>query len=519
MLAYITNSLHTFSLGPEEIIYLADIGLSSGVVTAMLKHDRAFIENASIPSPTPPAPEPTALPAERPAEPETVADAAQYPTEAPVSEPTEPDFHDALAPYGTWVDVGGYGRCWQPSVVTINPDWRPYCDRGHWVYSDCGWYWLSDYSWGWAPFHYGRWFHHNHLGWCWSPGRVWGPSWVSWRYSGDYCGWAPLPPIASFRPGLGFFCGGLSVGLNFDFGIAASCYTFVPVKNFCDYRLRRFALPGEHVARIFNQTVVANNIVSEHNRIINHGIAAERVAAATHIPLRPVAVREANAPASPGLRAEQLEAGGRALSVYRPHWDQHPRTPPTIAGQSGTQTLEPAPVSGINGSATSGSLRSQREPARGSGTIRLPGAQAQYASPSSPAGSRRTDPGASRGVARTEPVNSPLSNVRSENIAKAEPATARPTTTAPLIIRGPGRTGTPSSDATQRHVSRFAASQNSQPFGAPSQSQSGRTSVWASSRFPQGQENQDSNRNRDQFESRLMTTPSALAARAYYLPN
>src|SRR5262249_20837862 len=96
MLAYITNSLHTFSLGPEEIIYLAVIGLSSGFVTAMLKHDRAFIENAFIPSPTPLAPEPTALPAEQPAEPEPLADAAQYPTEAPVSEPTEPDFHDAL---------------------------------------------------------------------------------------------------------------------------------------------------------------------------------------------------------------------------------------------------------------------------------------------------------------------------------------------------------------------------------------------------------------------------------------
>ena len=69
----------------------------------------------------------------------------------------------------------------------------------------CGWYWMSDYSWGWAPFHYGRWFHHARFGWCWMPDTVWGPSWVTWRYSDDYCGWAPLPPGAIYRAGVGFF--------------------------------------------------------------------------------------------------------------------------------------------------------------------------------------------------------------------------------------------------------------------------------------------------------------------------
>src|SRR5438876_206923 len=39
-------------------------------------------------------------------------------------------FYDALAPYGTWVDVQGYGRCWQPTAVVVDPSWRPYCDRG-----------------------------------------------------------------------------------------------------------------------------------------------------------------------------------------------------------------------------------------------------------------------------------------------------------------------------------------------------------------------------------------------------
>ena len=26
-------------------------------------------------------------------------------------------FYDTLAPYGTWVEVEGYGRCWRPTVV------------------------------------------------------------------------------------------------------------------------------------------------------------------------------------------------------------------------------------------------------------------------------------------------------------------------------------------------------------------------------------------------------------------
>src|SRR5438105_14553929 len=47
MLAYVTNSSSTFSLGPEEIIYLSDLGVPSAVVTAMLQHDRSIIESAS----------------------------------------------------------------------------------------------------------------------------------------------------------------------------------------------------------------------------------------------------------------------------------------------------------------------------------------------------------------------------------------------------------------------------------------------------------------------------------------
>ena len=151
---------------------------------------------------------------------------------------TQPDtpvtvnyFYDSLSPYGSWVVVNGYGRCWRPTVCLYNPGWLPYCDRGHWVYTDCGWYWSSDYAWG-ATFHYGRWFRNASFGWCWCPDTVWAPSWVTWRYSNNYCGWAPLPPGTSFQTGVGIVFNGSAVSVGFSFGLGANCFTFVPTHIF-----------------------------------------------------------------------------------------------------------------------------------------------------------------------------------------------------------------------------------------------------------------------------------------------
>jgi hypothetical protein len=75
------------------------------------------------------------------------------------------DFYGPLAPHGYWVETSAYGRCWRPAY--IDQGWRPYCN-GHWVRCDEGWYWMSDEPWAWAP------------------------SWVCWRESGGYVGWAPM---------------------------------------------------------------------------------------------------------------------------------------------------------------------------------------------------------------------------------------------------------------------------------------------------------------------------------------
>src|SRR5262249_9782957 len=154
---------------------LRDLGIPQGVIMSLIEHSQSAGASSVTDMVAPQNPLP-ALPA------------ATNVVTRPLA-PSEPAaaFYSALAPYGTWLDVPGYGYSWQPSVVVIDSGWRPYCDGGYWLWSDYGWYWHSYYSWGWAPYHYGRWYCHGSYGWLWSPDHVWGPSWVCWRNSGAYC--------------------------------------------------------------------------------------------------------------------------------------------------------------------------------------------------------------------------------------------------------------------------------------------------------------------------------------------
>ena len=504
MLAYVTNATGTFSLGSEEIIYLNDVGVPVPVIIAMLQHDQLMLsEAANAALAGPPAQPPPAEAGPPPSAPEPVTELAVGP---PPAEPADAEFYDALAPYGTWIDVGGYGPCWQPSVAVLNPGWRPYCDRGHWDYTDCGWYWMSDYSWGWAPFHFGRWFCHASRGWCWAPDRVWGPSWVCWRYSNDYCGWAPLPPAACFRPGLGFIYGGHSVGFSFNFGIAASSYTFVPAKNFCDYRLARFSVPHDRVAGIYDQTVAVNKIVGDQTRIINHGIPADRIAALTHRPLRPATVRDANVAAVQGVRGERLEPGGRTLSVFRLHPAPVLRTPNSANGVARTDsettresTAAPVTIRGQNPAPLTAAPPNvpSRNPS-------LAAARTARPETASPAVSRAPEPWSPAGPANARPSlnESKRTEVRSgqrdrppaganrqppatrNETARANASPARDVVrerTAPLIIRGPSRAPQIAAAPTQpNRVSNPAAGRSSlsEPAVQASRTQPQVSSAW-----------------------------------------
>lgn len=327
LLAFITNSSAAFQLGAEEIVYLNDLGVASPVITAMMHRDQTLKQFWASQAAPPPAakvaPETTPAPQ---------ATAPSYVTPPVAAAPTtyvsEDYFDETLSPYGTWVEVEGYGRCWRPTIVVTSPGWRPYCDRGRWVYTDCGWYWLSDYSWGAVAFHYGRWFEHPRFGWCWWPDRVWGPSWVSWRYSDDYCGWAPLPPSAFYVPGFGFRYHGGSVVVGFEFGLGWGAYTYVPWGYACGPRPYQHRIPHHDVERIHGRARPVNDFATGPNNVaINRGIPPDRVKSYTRTEVRTVSIREQPIR---GTRGERLERDGRTLVVARPRLDEQPLGKPGV---------------------------------------------------------------------------------------------------------------------------------------------------------------------------------------------
>ena len=326
IIAYIQNSGSAFSLNADQILYLRDLGLSSPVITAMLNRDNtlrsqgqnySYDQKLYAPSAQPspqqqvaPVVTPPATPEAQPppqTEPASAAGAAPVYVSSPPAEVTY--FYNDLAPYGTWVQLEGVGWCWQPRVVVINRAWQPYCDSGHWVYTDAGWFWASDYSWGWAPFHYGRWHLHPGCGWVWAPDRVWAPAWVVWRSEGDYCGWAPLPPHAEFVAGFGWRFNGISVGFNFDFGLHPEHFTFIALHDFHQHDFAHRRLPRTEVTKIYNHTTIINNYTVNNKTVVNQGIKVERVAAATHSTIRPVHLRDAPAETVRSLNSHATQKG------------------------------------------------------------------------------------------------------------------------------------------------------------------------------------------------------------------
>jgi hypothetical protein len=329
MLSFVTNSPHTFNLDSDAIVYLNDTGVPGTVVTAMIQHDQA-LKASSAAGWAPPvyngqsAPA-TGTSASSPAPDSATETTGSEPSGAVVEGGQPPEqanvasayFYDSLAPYGNWVNIGGYGMCWQPTVVAANPAWRPYCDRGYWAYSDCGWYWVSDYTWGWAPFHYGRWFHHRRWGWCWAPDTVWGPAWVSWRYTPSYCGWAPLPPTACFTPGVGFTYFGTPVGFSFSFGLPLADFAFVGMNFVSDHHLRSHLVAERDVHGFFDHSVMGRGVLGQNRTFINAGVPVSRVAAAAHTQIHRLQIRDAAGPTAG--RFDRVERDGRSLTVFRPN--------------------------------------------------------------------------------------------------------------------------------------------------------------------------------------------------------
>lgn len=356
MITYVTNSGFKFNPSVDEILYLTDLGVSDRVITSLLQHKPGTTGAPSQASPPPVAPAAPILatPPVNSTEPTSynvIAPAGGTPPAVEVVEDVPPAeqaatvqyFYSSLSPYGSWVEVPSHGWCWRPTAAQVNTSWRPYGDRGRWVYTDSGWYWQSDYSWGWAPFHYGRWVLDSRCGWVWTPDRVWGPAWVSWRNHDNYCGWAPLPPSARFTAGVGFSFHSSHVGIGFDFGLTEVSYTFVPMHRFVDRYPARYALPAhESVAVYRNSTVVNNYIVNRNNNtIINEGVGRERVAAATHSPVQKISLRDTASVPTPTSKSDRIERNGSSLAVFRP---QLHTTAPVTTERAGSRAQRADPA-------------------------------------------------------------------------------------------------------------------------------------------------------------------------------
>jgi hypothetical protein len=436
VLAYIRNSQAAFNLTADDVLYLKDIGLSPEVTSAMLTHDSALRGQPQQYAPAAPAvpetPPPAAAPASAPltydwqpsgtpTAPAPAAPVAQAVAPPPAYVTTAPAdvsyFYNDLSPYGTWVSLEGYGWCWQPRTVVVARGWRPYCDGGHWVYSDVGWFWQSDYSWGWAPFHYGRWYMHPRSGWVWTPDRVWGPAWVTWRAGGDSCGWAPLPPHADFDVRLGWRFNGVRVAANFDFGLGASAFAFVSFGDFCNHDLGRRRLPPERVTTIYRQTTVINNYEVHNNTIVHRGIPIERVTAASRVPVPRATVRDWRG------GPEKMPSRAAGAVVYRPEL-KAPARPVRMAAQQLDErhpVIQHAPIAPVRTERASTVNRSGAAPGA---TQRRPAMEAPKASPWSSGARPATTPQSQPGSRNSQPATRPSS--WSSDVKPAAPAQPQP---------------------------------------------------------------------------------------------
>lgn len=300
VLAQIKSTGASYNFSADQLIYLKDQGVTQNEIKALMR----TTGSASPANPTgtfPPAAPPAApaAPSLPPAVSTTpapyvpgsaipaapVAPAAPLAPLAPVAQTASLEsFQTQLSAYGSWVEVPGYGLCWRPTVAASDPFWRPYCDQGHWVYTADGWFWQSDYPWGDIVFHYGRW-HRGSVGWVWVPGYDWAPAWVCWRQAEGYCGWAPLPPGAVYRAGVGLWFNG-HVAVDVDFGLRSDAFTFVAYDRFWEPNLRLFILPRERVGVVFARSVVRNGYRVEHGRFVVEGLGREHIAIVTHHEVR-----------------------------------------------------------------------------------------------------------------------------------------------------------------------------------------------------------------------------------------
>ncbi len=139
--AYIENAPSTFNLTSDNIIHLQQLGVSGGLLSAMLDHDRSLRQAGSMIQP----PGAQAYPpnegygAQTQPAPDNGYDNSQADGNA------DADSYNQLSPYGNWNYVPSYGWAWQP-----------YAGLAYGAYP-------------WGVLGYGYWWNCPGFGWCWFP--------------------------------------------------------------------------------------------------------------------------------------------------------------------------------------------------------------------------------------------------------------------------------------------------------------------------------------------------------------
>ncbi|MCL4547123.1 MAG: hypothetical protein M1495_00960 [Bacteroidetes bacterium] len=207
-------------------------------------------------------------------------------------------FYNQLSPYGQWIENPNYGYVWIPDA---GPDFAPYLTNGYWLLTEYGWTWVSDYDWGWATFHYGRWDYNGYYGWFWVPDNQWGPSWVTWRWSAGYYGWAPMRPGVSIN---------ITFGRNND--VPYDRWVFVRDRDIERHDIGRNYMDRRNNIKIFNNSKVIKKTYYDDKRRTTYvaGPGREDVQKYIGRAINPVVIHDRNAPGQ-SVSNDQLQ-------IYRP---------------------------------------------------------------------------------------------------------------------------------------------------------------------------------------------------------
>jgi uncharacterized protein DUF6600 len=217
-------------------------------------------------------------------------------------------FHDQLSSSGRWAVAATYGEVWVPAGVAAG--WAPYV-FGEWVWTDYGWTWVSNDPFGDIPFHYGTWVWLDPYGWAWVPGTIWAPAWVTWAYTDDYIGWAPVPP--SFVLSVGGYSGAPVV-------VSQTQYVFVPTNQFVGASVSTARVPVQQNTEIFTRATKNTSFTVSSGIVRVAGPPPARIEKATGKHLERVAIGRVKT--APTTISDAGIAKGQRLRVVAPAGEQ-----------------------------------------------------------------------------------------------------------------------------------------------------------------------------------------------------